>query len=412
MNPSAIATLRKHFKPFFDDRGPVIWPEDSLVVRGDDPESAPDFELLEDAIRNDAESDYPIGLTGFVATNYSSALEDLELRGYHASQSSEVVSISTAIGTAIGTGFPGGPYAGGPTSFALPPDAYGCYLPWHEFQPKDWGIYLIFENLLALRDDLHSLTQPFLSRTDCATAALIFVFHHEAYHNAIETFSARLEIAHRSALYIKGFRTVYTTAPLPGSHEEGLATAYALLKVRTEAFQSQPPTSRQFKRRLVLWALSKIVSSMPPIYAAAIPIVKSKAFDKYQQRFQEHNVAVALPGILALPDTLAWLAFPDALRPSIQRNKSYSYLVSKSNPILRSRASIRYIDRAAFVGRLNAVVGGGVAAQKRSKEPKWRSTSGKTVSIPKGREIQLGTAAAILRQLGVDEGIFDFMKRP
>ena len=412
MNPSAIATLREHFKSFFDDRGPAIWPEESLIVRGDDADAAADFALLEDAVRVDDESDYPIGLTSFGSTNYSAAIQDLEHRTYRAPQSAEVASVSSAIGAAVGTGFPGGPFVGGASSLALPPDAYGCYLPWHEFAPKDWGIYLIFENLVALRDDLYSLTQPFLSRADCATAALIFVFHHEAYHNAVETFSARLEIAHRSPLYVKGFRTVYTTAPLAGAHEEGLATAYALVKVRTEAFQGQPPTTRQFKRRLVLWALSKIVSLMPPIYADAVPIVKSNAFDKYQQRFQEHNVALALPALFSLPDTLAWLAFPDAMRPSIQRNKSYSYVVSKLNPVLRTRAGIRYIDRAAFVGRLNAVVGGGIAAQRRAKEPKWRSTSGKTVSIPNGREIQVGTAAAILRQLGVDEGIYDFMKRP
>src|SRR5262249_41060619 len=89
--------------------------------------------------------------------------------------------------------FPGAPAWPRDQKFLPPTDCYAFYLPWHHFSPKTWGIYLLIEGIEALGRELMTLSNRALSQAEARHVARIFLFHHEAYHNAVETFGVRLE---------------------------------------------------------------------------------------------------------------------------------------------------------------------------------------------------------------------------
>ena len=125
---------------------------------------------------------------------------------------------------AFGLGdFPGAPAWPLDQKFSPPTDCYAFYLPWHHFSAKTWGIDLLIEGIEALGDELVTLSSGSLSQAEARHIARIFLIHHEAYHNAVETFGVRLEVTHRVRCYIGGFRRLYQYLEL--FHEEAFAHA-------------------------------------------------------------------------------------------------------------------------------------------------------------------------------------------
>ena len=132
--------------------------------------------------------------------------------------------------------FPGSP-SGLPPGVP-PPDALAVYLPFHIF-PNMWGIYLLDVGVESLATDLHRIIlgqfgRP-VSRMDARRISRVFLFHHEAYHCAVESFSVRCELASGKPVYRTGTRKLYKRGYVQDEpHEETLATAYGLRKVRDE----------------------------------------------------------------------------------------------------------------------------------------------------------------------------------
>ena len=134
--------------------------------------------------------------------------------------------------------FPGAP-SGLPTNeFAPPPDALAFYLPFHIF-PGMWGIYLLDVGVESLAVDLRQIMLDQFGRPvpqrDVRRVSRVFLFHHETYHCAVESFSVRCELPTRKPAYLTGTNKLYKQGYIPGEpHEETLATAYGLQKVRDE----------------------------------------------------------------------------------------------------------------------------------------------------------------------------------
>jgi len=113
-----------------------------------------------------------------------------------------------------------------------------------------WGIYLLVEGVAALGGEIRRMFPHILSRAEARRAARLFLFHHEAYHNAVETFAARVEVSHRQACYLTGVQTCFASLlPLSSLHEEGLANVYAHEKVRQYLF-GQVKTMSAARRRI------------------------------------------------------------------------------------------------------------------------------------------------------------------
>jgi hypothetical protein len=55
------------------------------------------------------------------------------------------------------------------------------------------GIYPLVEGIEALGQDIGARFPHILSRADARRAAMLFLYHHEAYHNVVETFAARAD---------------------------------------------------------------------------------------------------------------------------------------------------------------------------------------------------------------------------
>jgi hypothetical protein len=200
-----------------------------------------------------------------------------------------------------------------------------------------------------------------LNRADANRAARLYLFHHEAYHNAAETFSARLEVSHRLPAYLTGIVSCYHQVQLPsGLHEEGLASAYGTDKVRRTLLHGAPMPQRvlRAKRFASAYALRLFHQSLPWPYASAEQILSKRiSFDHCEQEWQE---AVHSGSNLNLRTAVSslWLAFPRAMAPSLARNKSYSYVIRRSHPIVVRAAKVPLFSRRAFLKRLEDVVDG------------------------------------------------------
>lgn len=295
------------------------------------------------------------------------------------------------------------------------PDAYGFYLPWHYYSVDIWGIYLVVEYLEKLARDVAAKASPVLSVKDASHVARTFVFHHEAYHNAVETFAARLEIAHRAPFYRTGLAAMHK-APFGTFevHEETLATAYALEKVRTQAFKSEPMAIRSEKRRISFDALLKIVGAMPPTYREALTLIgvgklNEKKFLDGQNYLQEHSLRLGKPGAPTL-DKEIWQCALYSMGPSLQKNKRYSYLIHRSNPKFREILEVRglSVKRREFLRVVQQSVGGTLVAG--GKHPHWRTRTGHEVAIPTGTDLNPVTAQRILKQLGVMMPLRQFLQ--
>jgi hypothetical protein len=291
--------------------------------------------------------------------------------------------------------FPGAPQGLVDPGMPPPGDAYAFYLPWHEFSEKTWGIYLLHDGIAALGAEIEAICRGALSSVDARYVAKIFLFHHEAYHNAVETFAGRLEVTHREPCYITGMRALFRRkSRLPEVHEEALANAYAIVKVKGHSFSAvRPPRRRQAIRKAAVEALCEITDRQPPPYCDASAIYRT--FDAWERIFQERAHQSCFNPRIPARGASIWESFPHALHPSLRRNGAFQYLIPRSHPMIRERGEVLYFDRRKFLQRLNEERPGRLVPGGR--HPKWRSADGQMVPIPTG-DLTHGTARNILKQ--------------
>jgi hypothetical protein len=186
VKPATLETIEDQLPQVFDRRTkPASWPDGVVVLRGDMDDHSNDT-LEDDAF--DPEGN----LTGLSSLPDSKSPVQERLKRVH-DELSEM----------FGPGdFPGAPTSTDGRQVLPPTDCYAFYLPWHHFPEQTWEIYLLVEGIDALGHELVEFSNNTLSLAEAIHVARIFLFHHEAYHNAVETFSARLEVTHRVKCYI------------------------------------------------------------------------------------------------------------------------------------------------------------------------------------------------------------------
>jgi hypothetical protein len=323
----------------------------------------------------------------------------------------ETISIADRIARRTGDQFPGAPGRRGASKSGLrpPPSVFAFYLPWHDFFPSVWGIYLIEQGIRALGADIHSITRGGLTLGEARRVAKMFLFHHEAYHNITETFAVRLEVSHRKFCYRGGFRSIWAGGFGAGMHEEGLANAYAYQKVKSKAFEdvlSKGPL-RDYKRRLAAAAIAEIIRTSPPPYHTAMPIIRGNiAWDDAEHEFQEANHAACLFGVARLAPEI-WLASGHAMHPSLARNRKYSYLIDRNHSALRSAATVPHFSRLEVVRRLKVALN--VTEVPGERHPSIVLRGGRRVPVPGHRELSRDTTRRILKEVDFSLPLTRFM---
>jgi hypothetical protein len=120
-------------------------------------------------------------------------------------------------------------------------------------------------------------------------------------------------------------------------------------------------------------------------------------FDRAQALFQEANHHACALGPSAPAEV--WAASGHAMHPSLQRNKGFSYVISRRHPAIRLAAKVPQYHRAEVVRRLTLATGG--AEIGGGKHPKIELPDGRRGPLPSDREVDRPTVANLLKILGV-----------
>lgn len=303
--------------------------------------------------------------------------------------------------------FPGGPEGIGSGGIVPPPDALAVYLPFHRY-PGLWGIYLLDAGVASLGRDLASIVRLLghsLTTLDARRAAVTYLFHHEAYHSAVEAFALRSELPLRKPVYRAGLRRLYTGPWAHGQpHEETLATAYGILKVRAHLRLPAPILEA------VILSLRIYMAFCSPPYSAADAYLDNDAFDDLERRFMEE--AIRASTTKALPAS-AWTMGTYLMSPLLQRNRRYSWICDRADFYQRSRLAVHYFRRRDVVLCLQRLAGATTEPGGRHLhivrplvDPSGRPSSRRT-QVSSG-EVHRGTLAGMLKDLDIGLNVEGF----
>ena len=303
--------------------------------------------------------------------------------------------------------FPGSP-SRLPTGVPVPPpDALAVYLPFHIF-PNRWGIYLLDVGVESLAIDLRRIMfdqfNRSVSQMDARRISRVFLFHHEAYHSAVESFSIRCELSTRRPVYRTGTNRLYKRGYVLGEpHEETLATAYGLRKVRDEI------KLPKLDKKAAVEALKVYIGLCPPEYAEGVRYIDNDCFDEWKRAFIEEAMRVCSGK--ALPHS-AWNIGTYMMSPLLQRNRKYSWICKRADFRERSKLAVHYFRRRDIISCLEKLTDahrkpGGkhdhiVRTVNRAGHENTRRTQ-----LPSG-EVHKGTLSGMLKDLDLDLNIHSF----
>jgi hypothetical protein len=298
-----------------------------------------------------------------------------------------------------------GDYPGVPSPITrgqLPPvDALAFYLPFHRFSPNIYGIYLLAGGVKWLTKTLFYGARQALTPRESLRLAKAFLFHHEAYHNAVEVFSTHMELAHRFSIYETGARRTFQLAPSK-QHEEALATAYAIEKAKNAV----PKTSRKFARALLI----DYVLTTPPPYCFGAQIGSLQRLKACQSLLQESVLTLSSSAIKAItPGT--WAAGLHLMNPSLARGNKFSYLLRRDSYLAQRLplGAVYFADRRKLIQKLKAILGGGQEIPG-GRHPIFLAPDGTRIPIPYGKQVDEGTLSSILKRVGISIRPREFMR--
>jgi hypothetical protein len=299
--------------------------------------------------------------------------------------------------------FPGGPAGIGADSIVPPPDALALYLPFHRY-PDLWGIYLLDAGVASLGRDLAALARlrgQSLSLLDARRAAVTYLFHHEAYHSAVEGFALRAELPLRKPVYKAGLRSLFTRPWTAGEpHEETLATAYGIRQLRSNLRLPEPLLE------VVTQSLRIYMAFCPPPYREGIKFLDDERFNDLERRFMEE--AIRCSAAKALPAS-AWTMGTYLMTPLLQRNRRYSWICDRADFYKRSRLAVHYFRRRDVLSCLERLAGAATQAGGRHLHLVRTLSNGKfrRTQVPSG-EVHRGTLAGMLKDLDLDLNVDGF----
>ena len=301
-----------------------------------------------------------------------------------------------------------GEFPGSPTDGTVPPpDALAFYLPFHIF-PDMWGIYLLDVGVESLAVDLRRImfdqSKRWISPMAARRVARVFLFHHEAYHCAVESFSIRCELPTRKPVYRTGTRKLYKRGYVPGEpHEETLATAYGLRKVQDEIRLPKPD------KKAAVEALKVYMKLCLPEHQKGVEFIDNDRFDEWERAFIEQVMRACSKG--ALP-TAAWNIGTYMMSPLIQRNRKYSWICKRADFRERSKLAVHYFRRRDIISCLEKLAdaypepGGKHTHIVRTVSEAGRKSTRRT-QIPSG-EVHKGTLSGMLLDLDLGLNVNSF----
>lgn len=302
--------------------------------------------------------------------------------------------------------FPGSPAGISGRELVPPPDALAVYLPFHRY-PEMWGIYLLDAGVASLATDLQRIMRLLgssISNREALKLAQVYLFHHEAYHCAVESFALRCELPMRRPVYRTGLRKLYVQPWSWGEpHEETLATAYGIRKVRDNL--RLPPADLT----AAIDALRVYMTWCSPPYAAGVSYLSDTQFDELERQFMEEGLRLSTRRALA---PSAWTMGTQLMSPLIQRNRKYAWICDRADFRKRSRLSVHYFRRRDVISCLErladvkAEAGGRHLHLVREYENGAQRVKRRT-QVPSG-EIPRGTLGGMLKDLGLELNVHEF----
>lgn len=290
-----------------------------------------------------------------------------------------------------------------PPTHPISPDCLATYLPFHYFHPDWWGIYILFDGLIWMRNELFRLSKGTLDPSRALQVARLRLYHHEAFHHGTECFATRLELTHRRPFYIRPFEDLYqSTRGTDDSLEEALAEGAMLGSIRKKV-------AKDPDREVVFGSLLAQVRSGPPGYRRGAGLWKAPAFRKSRCLFAEQNQQACLPG-LPRKNPSVWASAPHMFDGIANIRSRTNYLLLHTSPLL-SRINFRpCLTPTKLIRKLNGMVGLEQIRQKGSHRI-CRTPDGRETVIPMhARDLGKGLLRKILKDLGLSMGVEAFLR--
>jgi predicted RNA binding protein YcfA (HicA-like mRNA interferase family) len=382
--------LRRELPHLFDPaRARDDWDSDWIVVAVDDVES----DMLDDL-----ESEIEPHFAETVAPTV-----DRPPSQYDVAWPDDIRLPEVYVGDAAELGVvPGAPSA--QQGFPPSPDALAFYLPFHYFAENVWGIYLTYEGVGTIRDYLVRHSRGGLTPPEAWHAARVFLYAHEAFHHSIESFATRLEIDRRVPLYRTGFERLYRRQySLGQSLEEMLATGLGVQKADASAAKRKWTRA---KRQALREALLDYIRTLPPNYRRGESAVDPDLFIAGQDQLGEDSRAECFGGPTLPPGV--WRNAAYAFRGLINIASRVNYIVHRNSRLAsRHQLDLRFFRQREVLQKLHRLAGLEFHRHGGNHDI-YRAANGRTVQIPRHRDLQEGTVRAIVRQSGLTMSLEEF----
>lgn len=320
MSVEQLDVLHRELPDLFQTRDlSPIWDDDLIIIRIEDPEWRGDESQVGlPRVRIDQPF---IDLENWGAT--PDALSREVILGVVPSFSSSILDVL------------GGAHAGAPIPYVdqtkMPPsDCLAFYLPFHYYHPTWWGVYLLFEGVLWLANEIVRRSGGSVQRIDAIRASRLFLYYHEAFHHKTECFATRLELTHRKPFFKAGFERLYqNTFGTAECLEEGLANACALQDAYDRLRDSN-----------VDCALIGYVQDSPPGYNQGEMVRRRMMTVRCQ--FAERNQHVCLPHLPSKTPEL-WRTATHMFDGISNIKGRVNYVIPRGSP-LAGRLPLSYVN--------------------------------------------------------------------
>lgn len=298
--------------------------------------------------------------------------------------------------------------------FHPPSDAFAFYVPFHSSVDKH-GIYLLDEGIDTLSRLLVDLSENYLNYDVAQKAAKAFTFYHEVYHHKIEMFATRIEIASHKACYISAAKEIYKeqTKSKNGSMEETLANVHGYDKA-LELLKKKGVSKSELG--FVADALVQFIKRQPKGYSHAAEILESKSALK-KETFRDYRnlfLAQIKNQALNITDDLwdAYLFDVGGFDQSSQRiNGPFNYLLPKSSPLSRRINLIgRKLTSREFLKKAKSITELKATGKGKGSHEVYLSKNGGRTTVPKNKDLPMGTVRSMLKQLGIDMSVSEFLR--
>ena len=337
MSIDDLMTFAEESPEVFDARPiPEDWTEDWVVIPVDDPEHAPpdgqEGELAP-GVPPSPLSTADIGEmieSGDGIIDPVSADEALD----RVREGGSAVDQQGAVGfpwlsPSFGPPFPGFPVATWSATETPPADALSFYLPYHDYFPDLWGIYLFGEGVAWLGRHLFTESNGQLCGRECESIARIYLYGHEAFHHSVESLATKLEISHHAIVYNTGFdRQFNLTFGTDACREEALAEAAGYEKLNAVLRDRRWPAH---KRQMALDIILDFIKAGPPGYRVGAQIIGQSTTRDERAALSASYFYATFP---SLPRKRAaiWNSFPHAYHGIVRVTSRVNYLIHRSSP--------------------------------------------------------------------------------